>query len=517
MATRGISISVKLISASTILLIAVITLFGVMNRLQSRKLIDEASRRLEQEMTQSLKTAGKAQLALLAEATRITLVQSDYTTLQTIIQNTGRSDERVAAVAVIDPNGTVLAHSAPGRSGSKATGVLQQAAQATAPTVSTHAEGGKRELIFVSPLTVSGSRLCTLFLAYSLASLEAELARNVALRAESDRASLRNTLFLGVIAVLVGVILTIMQGIRLSRPIQALARQADRMAQGDLESRVDVSSRDEIGLLAERFNHMAGQIVVLLRETTAKAAMEKELAVASTIQATLVPEPGLVHLPGLELVGHFKPATHCGGDWWSHFRLTADKTLVVIGDVTGHGVGSAMITAAAQGATSTMLAVTENAVDVRRLLQAMNAAIHATARSKFVMTCFASIFDPATRTLYYGNAGHNFAYHYDAANRKLTALVVRGNRLGDLVTSDYEVRELTVQPGDGIFWYTDGVIECENLHGEEFGEKRFRELVQRNATLSAEQALEGILRECHGFYGGVPQKDDLTLVLAKVV
>jgi serine phosphatase RsbU (regulator of sigma subunit) len=518
MAHRGISISIKLISVSTLLLIVVISLFGFTNRLQSRKLLQESAGRLPEELVRGLQRTGKAQLELLAEATRITLVQSDYTTLQTIIQNTGKSDERVAMVAVIDPAGMVLSHSDAKQTGRPAVGPLKQSMAAAALEVKTGVPlGSLRTMTFAAPLSVGGRKLCTVFIAYSLAQLEAEIAKNKSLEEKADRSNLRSTLLLGVLAVLVGLILTIVQGIGLTRPIQAMARQADRIAWGDLKARVQVKSRDEIGLLGQRFNHLAEQIVVLLEQTSAKASMEKELAVASAIQATLVPEPGLVRVPGMELTGHFRPATHCGGDWWSYFRLTADRTLVLIGDVTGHGVGAAMITAAAMGAAETMLAVTGNQVELRQLLQAMNAAIHGTARGKFVMTCFASIYDPHNHTLHYANAGHNFAYYHDTATGKLNSLVVRGNRLGDLVASDFEIRQINVKPGDSLFWYTDGIVECENINGEEFGEKRFRDIVQRVVSQPLEIMLKTVLDKADGFYGGVPQKDDITMVVGKIV
>ncbi len=517
MAQRRLSLSIKLIVVSTLLLAIVVSLFGVMNTMQSRRIIDEDAARLRAKISESLRAAGLAQLQLLAEATRIALVQSDYTTLQTMVRNAAKGDDRVVALAVLDKEGKVLAHSDPAKAGGEAKDALRAALAATAPTAKDEASvDGTKAMTFAAPVELQGQRLWTVFLAFTLKPLEAELAQAEKHKTEVIASSVRSTIFVGLLAVLVGVLFTVFQGLSLSRPLQALARQADQIAGGDLQARVDIRSQDEIGLVGERFNYMAEQMLVLVQETMAKATMEKELEVASTIQATLVPDSSLVQLSGIRLAGIFKPTTHCGGDWWSYFKVNGDRTLILVGDVTGHGVGSAMITAAAQGSTSTMIAATGGAIELKQLLRTMNTAIHATARGKFVMTCFASLYDPATGVLQYANAGHNFPYHFDRDAKKLSPLVVRGNRLGDLVGSDYEVKELKLRQGDGLFWYTDGVVECEDIRGEEFGEKRFRELLQQQADVQPDHALQAIMGSVTAFSGGVPQKDDITVVVAKV-
>src|SRR5207244_8208632 len=105
---------------------------------------------------------------------------------------------------------------------------------------------------------------------------------------------------------------------------------------------------DEIGILGENFNFMADQLVVLLQQTAEKARLEQELEVARTIQETLVPPNDPVSNGFFKFACYFQPASQSGGDWWTWHQLVGDKVLVVIGDVTGHGVPSAMITAAAK-------------------------------------------------------------------------------------------------------------------------------------------------------------------------
>ena len=119
----------------------------------------------------------------------------------------------------------------------------------------------------------------------------------------------------------VGLIMAVLLGLRISRPIQQLVGQANEIAKGALETRVQITSLDEVGLLGERFNYMAEQVHVLMQETVEKAALEKEMEVARAIQATLIPDASaVVDLPGVALASYFKPATKCGGDWWTYCK-----------------------------------------------------------------------------------------------------------------------------------------------------------------------------------------------------
>ncbi len=322
----------------------------------------------------------------------------------------------------------------------------------------------------------------------------------------------------GALFVLIGAVLAIFQGLQISKPIKMLAWKADQIARGDLEARVEVTSTDEIGLLGENFNFMADQLVVLLHQTAEKAHLEKELEVARTIQDTLVPPNDPVDCGFFKLAGYFQPATQCGGDWWTWHPLKDGKVLIVIGDVTGHGVPSAMITATAKAACDVARTMYREDVAVTTLLEIMNDAIYQSARRKFVMTCFASIVDPRTRTITYANAGHNFPYLFRQSDQRgeFGSLMIRGNRLGDIKESKYEAKQTELLPGDILVWYTDGIVECENETGEEFGEKRFRSAIRRAGALDAGEIRDNVISEAMSFYGQAARKDDITFVIGRV-
>ncbi|HEX4419346.1 MAG TPA: SpoIIE family protein phosphatase, partial [Kofleriaceae bacterium] len=334
-------------------------------------------------------------------------------------------------------------------------------------------------------------------------------------------ASTRAALYTGAVGALfalIGTVLAILQGLSISRPIKQLAWRADQIARGDLVARVDVTSSDEIGLLGTNFNFMADQISILLEQTAEKARIEQELEVAKTIQDTLVPTSDPVDHGILQFAGFYQPAAQTGGDWWTWSDLVGGKILMVVGDVTGHGVPSAMITAAAKAACDVARYVYRDDVTVTGLLEIMNHAIFESAQRRFVMTCFASIIDPGRRTITYANAGHNFPYLFRASEGRgeFGSLMIRGNRLGDDRSSRYEAKTTELQSGDVLVWYTDGIVECENAAGEEYGEKRFRNSVRRAAGLGVGDMRNTIVSDAVAFFGDMPRKDDITMVVGRI-
>jgi serine phosphatase RsbU (regulator of sigma subunit) len=178
-----------------------------------------------------------------------------------------------------------------------------------------------------------------------------------------------------------------------------------------------------------------------------------------------------------------------------------------------------MITAAAKAACDVARSQYGDNVTVTKLLEIMNYAIYESAKRKFVMTCFASIIDTKKRTITYANAGHNFPYLYrvgEDGKGEFGSLMIRGNRLGDLKESKYEEKTTELIPGDILVWYTDGIVECENGAGEEYGEKRFRASVRRAAALDAGEIRDAVVTDAGAFFGETLRKDDITLVIGKV-
>jgi serine phosphatase RsbU (regulator of sigma subunit) len=517
---RGASISVKMIATSTLLILTIVALFGILNIVNTSGVFDEQAQQQRESFVASLQKRGSVQTKDLAQASLNAMVQSDYTTLASFVPEIAKGDTEVAYVYVTDKDGVVLAHSNESLKGKAITDphAREMLSSKEAVTKEVVTPTGK-QYVFSRPVFQDGVRQGTVVLAYSLANLENTLKKLDSDKEAAFQAAWIRTALVGLFFVLVGTALAIFQGLRISRPIKMLAWRADQIARGDLETRVEISSGDEIGMLGENFNYMADRLLILMRETAEKATLEKELEVARTIQETLVPPPDPIERSFVRLAGYFLPASQCGGDWWTVHDMPDGRILVVIGDVTGHGVPSAMITAAAKAACDVVRATEGNGLTVTRLLEVMNRAIFESAKRKFVMTCFASILDPRRRIITYANAGHNFPYLFRPGaqdGNDFQVLMSRGNRLGDLEESTYQEKTHPLHAGDVLVWYTDGIVECENDRGEEYGEKRFRAAIRRAADLDPVAMRESVVSAAGQFFGDRARKDDITMVFARI-
>ncbi len=517
---RGPSISVKMILATTTIIVMIVAFFGVASVVTLNQVFAQTASALEQQYEKNLTDRGLALAAALAGSTRSAVVNNDWNNLRLSIQDVAKKDNQAAFLYVADKDGLVMAASDPHKHEQKATDPAWREVKGAKDTVvkSRLKVGPEDVLIVGNPIAEGGQLLGYIVAGYSLKFLDQELDKNKRKRDSEYQSAWLRTALIGLLFVLLGTGIAIYQGLTISKPIRLLAKGADEIARGHLEKRVPVASSDEIGLLGENFNYMADRLVVLLRETAEKATLEKELEVARAIQDVLVPSSDPVDRRFVKLAGFFQPATQCGGDWWTFHDLTDGKMLVVIGDVTGHGVPSAMITAAAKAACDTVRAITNDNLTVTYLLEILNRAIYESAKRKFVMTCFASIIDPKTRTITYANAGHNFPYLYRQVNGRgqFGCLMTRGNRLGDLQESKYTAKQMELVPGDVLVWYTDGIVECENDRGEEYGEKRFRAAIRRAAHMDPAEMRETVVAAANQFFGERPRKDDITMVLARI-
>jgi serine phosphatase RsbU (regulator of sigma subunit) len=553
MATRrGLSIGVKLILATTLLILLIVGLFGFLNILNIQTIYDEQAKRQQEIIEQSTRDHGSSQLATLSEGIKNPLKGNEFDSIHQMLLRAKAQDVLVKFIWLLNDRGRRVSSSdakeneefkkawdanpeaikafthelltkeftaaVTGKGGAKTVG---KKGKDGALSEQIHAlvrnYKGERVMLVARPLVAEGEVLGTAFIVYSLERLKEQQQRIARTKEKAFSQAWQRTAMVGAVFMLIGLLVSILQSLRISKPIRTLTARATQISQGDLMSRVEVQSSDELGQLAENFNFMADQLVILLQETASKATFQKELEVARSIQEALVPSSELVDRPFLRLSGYFGPATECGGDWWTYHDLEDGKVLVIIADVTGHGVPSAMITAVAKAAVDTLRVVTNDNLTVTYLLEILNRAIFESAKRKFVMTCFASIIDPKANTITFANAGHNFPYLYreEDGQAKFNVLMTRGNRLGDMESSTYQPKQEEIRPGDVIVWYTDGIVECESEIGEEYGEKRFRNSIRKLAPKEPDEIRDGVILAANQFFGNMPRKDDITLVIGR--
>jgi serine phosphatase RsbU (regulator of sigma subunit) len=248
-----------------------------------------------------------------------------------------------------------------------------------------------------------------------------------------------------------------------------------------------------------------------------KEAFETEVSLARRVQQSIIPRHVVISRPGANFIGYVEPAANVGGDFWTWMPLPNQHTLLLVGDVTGHGLAAGMLTTVAKACCDTMLRRL-GTVKVEELLATMSDVIYDSAGGELAMTAFAVVIDPAGRTLRFASAGHNPPLYLEAGGGlpKLGALVAQGDRLGEAVGITYEPHERTFAAGDRMLIFTDGLVECRNAEGAEFGTRRLNRLVLGSVKAKLAQQLETVLAETKAFFGAEPHEDDITALMVEL-
>ncbi|MBL7715787.1 MAG: SpoIIE family protein phosphatase [Bdellovibrionales bacterium] len=305
----------------------------------------------------------------------------------------------------------------------------------------------------------------------------------------------------------------------LTRTLRQLYTATEKVSSGDFNVQVNVNSNDEVGSLAQSFNKMAAEVARLIQATANQARMEAELATAKAVQDSLFPEPRFEE-GGVAVAGVYQPASECGGDWWFHCKI-GKKVFLWIGDATGHGAPAALLTSAARSAAS----IIEKLPDMRPALamKFLNNAIHHSSKGKMNMTFFIASLDIETGEFIYTNASHDPPYLLRETSKKLSKKdleplnEVNSPRLGEEADYDYQEVTLTLNPGDAIFFYTDGVPDVTNPEGVAWGSKQFIKSILGSVSngTKASDAVDQVLGQVNDYRKNTEQPDDVTFFLCK--
>ena len=307
----------------------------------------------------------------------------------------------------------------------------------------------------------------------------------------------------------------------ISAPIQSLYEATREVAAGNFDLKLKPSSADEIGALTGSFEAMSRKIVGLIDEKMKQVHLEQEVQIASTIQQTLFPPPQFTD-EFVRIESYYKSAAQCGGDWWSHFRV-GDKVCVMIADATGHGMPSALITAAARSCFSVLNKLAQDNPNFSyspvEMLSFANRVIHEAAHGKIMMTFFVATLDFSKGKLVYSSAGHNPPWLFKKGSQKWTmkSLTAVGQRLGETPDNTaYEEHELDLAEGDILFLYTDGLTEGKNLAGEMYGKKRVKKIMEEAVQQGPYESIQRVTREFMNHNGEKPLDDDVTLAVIEM-
>ena len=245
------------------------------------------------------------------------------------------------------------------------------------------------------------------------------------------------------------------------------------------------------------------------QEAKERERIEQELKVARLIQQTLLPK-ALPELPGYDVAAYYQPAREVGGDFYDFMTLEDGRLGLVVGDVTDKGVPAALVMAT----TRTMLrAAAQRLLSPGEVLQRVNDVLVQDIPPNMFVTCLYAILDPASGRLVYANAGHDLPYRRRAGRAEgAEELRARGMPLGLMPGMGYEEKEIVLQKGESVLFYSDGLVEAHDRRREMFGFPRLQGLVGAHRS-GGSALISFLLSELARFTGeGWEQEDDITLV-----
>ena len=313
-------------------------------------------------------------------------------------------------------------------------------------------------------------------------------------------------LTIGVVAA--AILLAIIRSRKVTQPVMQLATAANQLAEGNFDAKVEIHTGDELENLGTVFNGMRSR----LKE---RELMKQSLELAKEIQQQLLPDSAPI-CPNFDLAAQNLYCDETGGDYFDFIELKhsgEQQFGLAVGDVSGHGIGSALVMATARGALHSLVDRYEGHLEV--LAGDLNNQLCRGTDHADFMTLFYGVLNPENRSLYWISAGHApiFFYHADGRVEELDS---SGIPLGIMEDTPSELAPaINFSAGDILLIGTDGIWETRNTDEEMFGTERVTELLIRQADASADTIAEQLISELDSFRGEHSRDDDITLMVVK--
>lgn len=283
----------------------------------------------------------------------------------------------------------------------------------------------------------------------------------------------------------------------------------------ELSSRLRETDSLIIGLLQgknRRLRKAYRELQQAQAELVRRERIKTELGVARRIVEDLLPRDFPL-VPGWQFAARYLPAQEVGGDIYSVIPLEDGRLGLFMGDVSGKGIPAALYMAVVRGL---LQAEAQRSPSPRRVLGYINRRISEVGEGSMFVTAVYGVLSPKNGELQYVRAGHEPPLLYHLQKRASTILEGEGTALGLGASFVLQERRVSLQRGDLLVFYTDGVTEASNRRGEFFGRERLKAVVEKNHRFLPERLCDNILREIDAFRGKAEQQDDIALLVVKV-
>jgi sigma-B regulation protein RsbU (phosphoserine phosphatase) len=291
-----------------------------------------------------------------------------------------------------------------------------------------------------------------------------------------------------------------------TKTILSIVRGFEKLEQGDFSARLNVHFNDERDHIISSFNRIMPRLDEHLK-------MRRALGLAHEVQQSLLPDKNPV-LQGFDIAGKSTYCDETGGDYYDFLQIGDDKLVVVVGDVSGHGVSSALLMATARALVMLRSSMPGPAASI---INDVNKHLSLdTSETGNFMTFFYCELKELSREISWVRAGHDPAILYDPDSDEFDELKGRGLAMGLDYSFEYEESKRVLGQGQTILIGTDGIWEMRNEQGEMFGKERLKKILRENSSLPAADMVLLIDDALAHFRGNAQFEDDITLVVIRV-
>ncbi len=303
---------------------------------------------------------------------------------------------------------------------------------------------------------------------------------------------------------------------RVSRPLRSLYATMERVSGGDISARfVPDSLGFEINVLGKSFNHMIDSVIEHQNRAEAemlqKEIYQNELKIGTEIQENLIGS----HLPNFEefdVASSYLPAKEVGGDFYDLFSQK-DSIAMVMADTSGKGISACLYSLSIR---SMVRAFAQDSSNLSEILSKTNQLFCQDSQdSGIFVTLWMGLYDPKKKILHYASAGH-YPSFLKKKDRTLIELQASSMALGVETENSYPFQSIPLEKGDLLFLYTDGVFDAINREKEAFGRNRLKNFLLYNDKKTSEEWTASLIEEITEFTKGMPQYDDITLMVIRV-
>ena len=419
----------------------------------------------------------------------------------------------IVRAVVLDPQGYIIDHTKPDKIGQRHSSEdFEKVIASGRPMVTREIkvlkqEPGKPEILVMKVIHPVRNRKGVIV---AVIKVDLDIRRTFAMiKKEYWRLNRRVVLGFALAAVLLVVSTLFFLKRRIIGPVTAVAEASTRVASGDIEPLPVQKGTDEISKLIQSFN----QMVEGLKQ---RDQMRHALNLAREVQQNLLPKKDPI-IKGLDIAGKSIYCESTGGDYYDYLYQsdhTADKICIVVGDVSDHGIQSALLMATARAFLRLRSSMHGRLKDIFRDIN--REFTHDVDNSGQFMTLFLTRIDRNKNSMEWVTAGHDPAIIYDPATDAFIDLKGKGLALGVMEDTNYEEHSQGIKPGQIICIGTDGIWEAHNSRGEPFGKERLKATIRKYASTSAETIVQSIIDAVEAFCENAEQEDDITLVIVKV-